>query len=128
MDLGLNSVETHKNGTIFHGEKRTDKAPLGEKEEGQIVPSNSEISLGYLSPIRRTFLAYSKGFPSERALPKNFEDNPRARRKSATFVKSHHQKRGSKSKLHRSNSDCTCASQGFEIERGISCPKVDITR
>lgn len=132
VDLGLNSVETHKNGTIFHGEQRTEKATLGKKEQPQeqeqIFPSNSEISLGYLSPIRRTFLTYSKGFPSEEALPKNVQDNSRARRKSTSFVKSNHQKLGSKSKLHRSKSDCTSTSQGFEIERGISCPKVDITR
>ena len=126
LDVELNSVETHKNGTIFHGDKRIEKATIGDEEERRNSPSNCNISQGYLSPIRRTFLTYSKGFSSEGALPaNNFENNTRARRKSTSFVKSYLQEVGSKNGLQRSKSDCSCTSQGFEREGAISCPIVD---
>lgn len=127
VDVELNGVEIRQNGTICHGEEKTESGVFGEKE-AKILSSNSDVSHGYLSPIRETLHWNSEGFPSEEAFPKNFEDNERIRRKSTSYLMAFQEQQELRGKLYRSKSDCSNISPRFGRERGLSCPFVDITK
>ena len=128
-DEDHSGVEVHKNGEIFHYEKTSEGATFGDKE-GSAFPNDSDFSNGYLSaPISEILPADLQRFSSEEAFSKNLgEDFARSRRKSTSFLTSFHKELERKVRLHRSKSDCSCASQHFERERVSLSPINCITK
>ena len=124
-NVDLDGIEIRQNGGFVHTEEKAESEGFGEKE-GKIFSSSSDIATGYLSPIREKLLWGSKGFPSEEAFAKNFEDSANTRRKSTSFLTAFPAHGMLKNKLCRSKSDCSTINHGFG--GGLSCSVVDITK